>query len=88
MKSKKNKSSTYLKTGNGILLIAWLLLGLMDDPGGLEGYGVALFTMLILIIAIPSALICVLVALIKGERPLWAYATILVLAVIPVLALL
>ena len=82
------KTNPFLKTGNGILLIAWFLLSLLDQPSGLEGYGAGLFSFVIMLITIPLALMCSVVAFFKGEGPFWAYATLLLLAIIPVLSFL
>jgi len=79
------KPNTYLKAGNAILLITWLILGLVGSESGLEGYGKAMFTALTMMIAIPVALICGVIALVRREKPYWAHVTLWLMAVLPML---
>ncbi len=82
--TKTEQSHRFLLLASSAVLLEWICLGILSGAeSGLEGYGTALFTVAGLLLAIPLALVCLLVALAKRERSGWAYLLILVLMALP-----
>ena len=77
--------SKWLKKAHIVMIICWLVLGLLDQPSGMEGFGAGAVYFLVLIISVVISSIFFIIALWKKERPIWLYFTVMLLIIIPVL---
>ena len=65
--------------------VCYFILGLLDQPSGLEGYGRGAIYFLILLVSLLLSMVFLVIAIWQQERPIWAYFTLIILMTIPVL---